>query len=268
MIRFDRSIAAALIIAAGCCCSLARAQTPDPGSHPADEAPRRGLLVDIEDYYTSPLRWDLKDWGLFGGTLAAVALAHHYDSDVRTHFVKGSNAPLDGSDPNSLKDFAPTAVVLGGTLVYSWFSGDRAAHTAAWGMAEAGGLALVTNFGLKYAFGRLAPNETTDPNKWRSGGSSFPSNHVTAAFAVGTVFAESGSDDYRWVTRFVGYGMAVGTGYLRLEHNQHWLSDVVAGAALGTASAFFVLHRTYPAGLTVVPIERGVMVAFHTDFEH
>jgi hypothetical protein len=271
MSRTKRRIAAALSVAAvGCCGQLAQAQTPDGASRsqPTDEAPRKGLLVDIEDYYTSPLRWDLRDWGLFGGSLAAIAVAHHYDSDVRAHFTKGSTAPLDGSDPEALKDLAPVAVIFGGTLLYAWFSDDRAAQTATWGMLEAGGLSVVTDYGLKYAAGRLAPNETTDPNQWRKGGSSFPSAHTTLAFAVGTVFAESGSDEYIWATRLVGYGAAVGTGFLRLEHNQHWLSDVVAGAALGTASAFFVLHRTLPAGLTVVPIDRGVMLSFHTDFTH
>jgi undecaprenyl-diphosphatase len=271
MSRNKRRIAAALLVAAvGCCDQLAQAQTPDGASsaQPAEEAPRKGLLVDIEDYYTAPLRWDLKDWGLFGGSLAAIAVAHHYDSDVRNHFTKGSTAPLDGSDPHSLKDAAPTLAILGGSLVYAWFSDDRAAHTAVWGMLEAGGLSVVTDYGLKFAAGRLRPNETIDPNQWRKGGSSFPSAHTTLAFAVGTVFAESGNDEHIWATRLIGYGAAVGTGYLRLEHNQHWLSDVVASAALGTASAFFVLHRSYPAGLTVVPIERGVMLSFHTDFTH
>src|SRR5690348_10829388 len=47
-----------------------------------------GLLLDIKDYYTAPLHWDLRDWAYFGGAAAAVAGAHHYDTQVRTHFIK------------------------------------------------------------------------------------------------------------------------------------------------------------------------------------
>jgi membrane-associated phospholipid phosphatase len=67
--------------------------------------------------------------------------------------------------------------------------------------------------------------------------------HTTAAFAIGTVFAESGGDEYRWARRFIGYGIAGGIAYTRLHDNQHWLSDTVAGAALGAATARFTLNR-------------------------
>jgi membrane-associated phospholipid phosphatase len=66
---------------------------------------------------------------------------------------------------------------------------------------------------------------------------------VTAAFAIGTVFAESGPDDYRILRRLIGYGVATGTAYLRLHGNQHWLSDVVAGGAVGIYSGAFTLNR-------------------------
>lgn len=98
-------------------------------------------------------------------------------------------------------------------------------------------------------------------NAWRAAGSSFPSLHTTAAFAIGTVFAESGSDDYRWLRWVLGYGMASGTAYLRLHDNQHWLSDTVAGAALGIATGRFTTHRRLERArdwnLSVTPSEYG-----------
>ena len=128
-------------------------------------------------------------------------------------------------------------------------------------MAEATGLSLATGYVLKFAAGRERPDQTTDPNEWRTAGSSFPSLHATAAFAIGTVFAESGGGDYRWLTRFIGYGIAVATSYERLDHNAHWLSDVVAGAGLGDSSAVFVLNRTYGrdggAQIGLAPIDGG-----------
>src|SRR5258708_23520138 len=75
-------------------------------------------------------------------------------------------------------------------------------------MLEAAGFSAVTTEALKFAAGRARPNETTRVDDWRTGGSSFPSLHVSAAFAIGTVLAESGGDEYRWVRRTLGYGMA------------------------------------------------------------
>jgi membrane-associated phospholipid phosphatase len=128
--------------------------------------------------------------------------------------------------------------------------------------------------------GREAPYQTTDPNLWRKGGSSFPSFHTTFAFAVGTVMAESGSDEYRWLRRVLGYGVGVWTAYERIKHNQHWLSDTVAGAAIGAASADFSMGRRYPheentyadgtapkGSLSIVPTAGGgFMLSYSKEF--
>ena len=67
--------------------------------------------------------------------------------------------------------------------------------------------------------------------------------HASAAFAIGTVFAESGDEEHRWLRRTLGYGIAGATAYARLHDNVHWFSDVVAGAAIGFSTARFVMHR-------------------------
>ncbi len=132
-------------------------------------------------------------------------------------------------------------------------------------MAEAAGLSATTGFLLKFVAARERPSVTSDSNRWRAGGDAFPSLHTTAAFAIGTVLAESGNDDYRWIRRTIGYGVGAYTGYERMKHNQHWLSDTVAGAALGWASARFVLHRrdqnSREAHLFIAPTDGGVMVS-------
>ncbi len=200
-------------------------------------------LEDTKEYVTSPLRWDAGDWLFLGGTIAAVGTAHAFDARVRTHFATGSYAKLDGADRNSLRDFAPTLALLGGTWAYAGWLGDRDGYRETWALIEAGvfSAASAEVFGL--ATGRQRPDATTSPNRWFSGSDSFPSLHVSTAFAVGTTFAESGNDDYRWLRRIIGYGFAAGTGYVRMHENVHWLSDTVAGAALGIATARFVLHR-------------------------
>ena len=246
------------------------AQTRDTDTQieQADEAkPRGGLLLDIKDYYTAPLHWDGKDWAYFGGSLAAIAAAHHYDTQVRTHFTKDLKPPLS-TNTKDLQDALPAAATLAGTWLFANLIDDNGGRREAWAMVEAAGLSTVTSYGLKYAAGRQRPDQTSDPNSWRKSGSSFPSVHATAAFAIGTVLAESGNDEYRWVRRFLGYGMAGFTGYERLKHNAHWLSDTVAGAALGAATARFVMHRRYgtdeedSSSFMVVPVPGGAMLTY------
>jgi membrane-associated phospholipid phosphatase len=238
-------------------------------------SPHHSLLLDIEDYYTAPLHWDIKDWAYFGGALAAIAGAHHYDTQVRTHFIKDGARPIGGST-DDLQDALPTIAALGATWLYAGLANSDSGRRETWAMIEAGGLSVATTFVLKFVAARERPDQTDDPNKWRANGSSFPSLHATAAFAVGTVLAESGNDDDRWVRRLLGYGAVAGfTAYERLKHNAHWLSDDVAGAAVGGSTAYYVMQRNYPrnddtttsSSLSVVPIERGAMLTYNLEIK-
>ncbi|TLY58603.1 MAG: phosphatase PAP2 family protein [Gammaproteobacteria bacterium] len=241
-----------LLLAAGALGGAGPAWCQSPGPTAPPETTGRGLGSDIKLYFTAPLRWDRGDWAWFGGALIAIGASHHYDTQVRTHFIKtlGSSQTTRSKD---LQDALPTS--------------DSAGRREAWAMIESAALSTVPVYALKYAVGRERPDQTSDPNAWRKGGGdSFPSWHATAAFAVGTVLAESGNDDYRWVRRLLGYGLGGVTSFERLKHNAHWLSDTVAGAALGAASAHFVMKRANAldeqAQLRLVPIERGAMLSY------
>ncbi len=133
-------------------------------------------------------------------------------------------------------------------------------------MVEAAGFTAVSTTVVKFAAGRKRPNETTQVDDWRNSGDSFPSLHVSEAFAIGTVLAESGGDDYRWVRRILGYGIATATAYARVHDNAHWLSDTVAGAALGMATAHFVMNRRDAretrSSFNVAPANGGVMLTY------
>jgi membrane-associated phospholipid phosphatase len=243
---------------------------PSPTAQSPQE--KRGLLTDVKLYFTSPLRWNAQDWAWVGGALAFIGATHGYDSQVRTHFVNGRNPSTINSD--DAQDAAPTVAVLLGTWASAIFFNDSDGRREAWTMQEAAFLTTATVYPLKYIVAREGPYQTSNANEWRkSGGNSFPSAHAGAAFAVGMVLAESGSDDYRWVRRLLGYGLGIGTSYLRLKHNAHWLSDTAAGAALGTASAHFSMNRNYrsdedaSSGLMLVPVEGGVMLTYRVNLE-
>jgi membrane-associated phospholipid phosphatase len=241
------------------------APAADSSSFSIDKA-----LLDTKLYFTAPLRWDEQDWLYFGGALVAIASAHQFDQRVREHFATGSKALLNGGqDTNSLRDAAPTLALIAGTGVSAWFLRDSDGYQETWSLLEAGVLSSATAEILGYAAGRERPDATTSPNQWRTGGDSFPSLHATAAWAVGTVFAESGNDEYRWLRRILGYGVAAGTSYVRVGENVHWLSDSVAGAALGIATARFVLNRREIDTRTTLqfqPSKDGWLLSFSRQF--
>jgi len=240
---------------------------PSPPVGATEAAAPSGLAHDMGLYFTAPLRWNGTDWAWFGGALAAIAGSHHYDTQVYTHFTKGlTPTEIANIKSDDLQDALPSVAVFLGTWGYAALIDDPSGHREAWSMLEAAGLSTINAYALKFIIRRQGPDQTSDPNEWfKSGGRSFPSEHATASFAIGTVLAEAGSDDYRWLRRVLGYGLGIGTSYLRLKHNAHWLSDTVAGGALGIASAQFTLNHAYrnqQSNFALVPVQGGAMLTY------
>ena len=254
-------------------CAVRAAAAQEPGNEAqnpsAAESPRSGFLADTAAYFTAPLHWDTRDWFYFGGTVAAIAAAHHYDDQVRRHFTTGPYAGnLKSTNTHDLQDALPGAAAVGLTWLYSGLIRDSNGQRETGEMIEAGVLGSASALLFKFAIRREGPQDTADSSKFGGGGNTLPSLHTSAAFAVGTVLAESGGDDVRWIRRLLGYGLGGYTAYARMKHNAHWLSDTVAGAGLGIATAHFVMNRhgprSYLSGLSVVPIEGGAMLTYST----
>ena len=83
---------------------------------------------------------------------------------------------------------------------------------------------------------------------------SFPSGHTTAAFAIAAVTTaelahwtgEKGWwSGWPYVVGGTLFGSATLVGIARMYHDQHWASDVVAGAAIGTFSGLTVVKYAY-----------------------
>jgi membrane-associated phospholipid phosphatase len=236
-----------------------------PGGSFADSFTLGEALEDTKLYFTAPLRWNSQDWLYFGGALLAVGASHEFDSRVRTHFATPANSRLNGEDRNAVRDALPAVALIAGTGLYASFIDDSDGYRETWSLLEAGVFSTATSEVLTLAAGRERPDASSSPNQWRQGGVSFPSVHASAAFAIGTVFAESGNDEYRWIRRIIGYGVAAGTSYMRVRDNVHWLSDVVAGSALGIATARFVLNsqdHAPQASLQFQPIKDGWQIAY------
>jgi membrane-associated phospholipid phosphatase len=254
------ALALALVLFSGLCNSpQCAAQAVEP----------RAALQDAKLYFTAPIRWEQDDWLRFGGTLVVLGVAYNYDENVRSHFTGGSDEGFDDSDSNSTSDALPAAVLVAGTWMYAALIDSPAGYQELGSMLEAGVLSAASTEILKLSLGRERPYDTADANSWFESGDSFPSLHSSAAFSIGTVFAESGNDDYRWLRRVVGYGVAGYTGYNRVSDNAHWMSDVMAGAALGYYTAHFVMNRRTVDGaertepsVMLLPMDEGLMLTF------
>ena len=103
---------------------------------------------------------------------------------------------------------------------------------------------------IKLSFQRHRPN-TGDPYNtfdWRGGpkvNDSFVSGHASDAFATATVFAICFGNK-KWVP-VVAYSAASLIGLSRIYRDQHWTSDVLAGAAVGFLSAH-AMNKLYTIG--------------------
>lgn len=86
------------------------------------------------------------------------------------------------------------------------------------------GMLELTVFSLKHATHRLRPNGADHY--------SFPSGHTANAFA-GAEFMSQELSGKSVLYGVLGYTFATTTGVFRIYHQDHWFSDVVAGAGFG-----------------------------------
>src|SRR5215471_21617724 len=93
------------------------------GTCRADDLSGRALN-DIKLYFTAPARWDQSDWLYLGGTIAATAIAYHYDDDVRAHFLKSNPSLATTTDSHDGEDAAPALIALLGTGLFAAITRD------------------------------------------------------------------------------------------------------------------------------------------------
>jgi hypothetical protein len=195
----------------------------------------------------SPAQWS--NGSLLSGVLAAGAVggAIALDNDDR-HFALSHTSAQANRIILPWQDYGDVFVDCGaGAALYCSglaFSNDWMSETgrSALTAVALGGCASLV---LKVAAGRARPylNEGPhhfsflqfDDNSW-----SFPSDHTVLAFALSSVLAERIDNIYVAIPL---YGIAAMTGIARVYGDQHWTSDVVAGALIGTAIGHFVGSR-------------------------
>jgi membrane-associated phospholipid phosphatase len=212
---------------------------------------QNSIIEDLKDLFfyrlgrdaryiiTSPKRLDksclisiITIGGLIGGLMAV-------DQDIRKYTRNHHNQDTndffsDYIDP--LGDGRYGAAILG--LFYlggSFFQNDKAKETALMGIESMACAGALSSLG-KLLIGRQRPKQNkgafnyTGPSS-KSYKSSFPSGHTTIAFSLASVIAEQYDN---MLVDILAYGTASAVGFQRVYDDNHWLSDVFAGAILGT----------------------------------
>jgi undecaprenyl-diphosphatase len=126
-------------------------------------------------------------------------------------------------------------------------------------------LTAATTSVMKVAFSRERPSENADPGDFFDGHGhqSFPSGEVAEVSAVVTPFiAEYGHDHPAvWALALLPAYDAVA----RVKVNGHWQSDVIVGAAIGTAWGIWAHRRPVPLVMGLLP-GHGVMIGYARRF--
>lgn len=141
-------------------------------------------------------------------------------------------------DHASLPTFGavPLGFVVVGALVHDRTAADAGVLTA---VSQVTTLALTAV--MKEVVGRKRPFETLPDvrvkHQWSAGGKSLPSGHASQAFAIATLLSLRYSRASITVPVFL---WASAIGYARIYLGLHYPSDVLAGALVGSATAFAV----------------------------
>jgi len=210
----------------------------------------RRFVLEGRMLYSAPQRWTAAGWGVFTFFMLAIAGSFVADELVRRWLVTQHNPIWDvvfafghwyGTGKPTLYVFA--SLYLVGIMFAVTTIRERGVL-----IAESYLLSGVLTIAMKSLFGRWRPYTdhgslaffplTWGPNDHLS----FPSGHATVAFALSSVIA--GMYPHRWWQIF-WYALAVITAVSRMYHDQHWLSDVLFSALIGTSVGIWLVNQHF-----------------------
>jgi membrane-associated phospholipid phosphatase len=240
---------------------------------PADSAPRIHVLTARDAAVTGAL------------ALTAAALMPSADQHI-AHWMQQPSRQSNDLAKNAatvVRDVGGPGTIVFGGATYVLGRIDQSPRLQELGLRTLESIAAgsAVGFVIKGAVGRARPYAVGDslPHDFHAGRgyhddryTSFPSGHTIAAFA--TASAASQEIHYLWphssplITPALYTGATL-VGLSRLYNDDHWASDVAAGAAVGTLAARVVVRyqRAHPGNVvdrwllptSVVPAGHGAV---------
>ena len=196
--------------------------------------------------------------GFVGLTVAMFPADQHIAIHLRNQNDTSKNRLLDGAATGFEYISSPGAFIIGPALyAYGRFANHPGIEDLGWHGTEAVIVGSGVTGLLKGLVGRSRPfvSNDTNPRDFNFGKgftsekrTSFPSGHTTTAFAAAAAVTSEVHRMWPQYTWYVGpllYGGATLVGLSRMYHNQHWASDVVLGAGIGTFSGLKVVRYSH-----------------------
>lgn len=161
-----------------------------------------------------------------GTLLVNTALNDDLQSNANKLFGENFHTNVD-----DLLPFAPVAQIYLGKSFGFKAKNNVKQQTINIVVANAIGAAVFTT--LKYTLREERPDQSDDL--------SFPSGHTSIAFTNAALLYYEYKDSNLWYASS-GFLFATATGILRIANNEHYTSDVLAGAGIGLASGLIVSY--------------------------
>jgi hypothetical protein len=229
-----------------------RAQTPSPTPSLEHEF-LKNILRDQKAIWTAPFNLERRDakWAIPAGIgFMALITTDRITGDEIFESNRQVRASQDVSYAGSIYGLGAVATTF--YLIGRKKDNYRARET---GLLSAEALinSVIVGGALKGITQRARPLAGGERSEFFDGGSSFPSGHSTQAWAVAAVIASEYK--HRPAVQIAAYGIASAVSVARFTGHKHYLSDVVAGSALGYGIGKFVYnaHHRESVGLTITP---------------
>jgi hypothetical protein len=220
---------------------LATQQTQDTRGAPAETsiASMRGLPSRLGHDTRRLFTTKTPALILAAGGAAAFAVHPADHQSVNTLSTSGNFEEfLDGGADTG--DGTVQGLAAVGVYALGYAIGNERTKEVGTSLVEAQLINLFITTGVKYAVNRERPD---------GGRYSFPSGHSSATFVTADVLAQQ----FGWRVAIPAYAGAVYVATSRLAEKQHYLSDVVFGAAVGLASARTLEIHAHGHRFTVTP---------------
>jgi len=223
--------------------------SPNPSSTPSLERHFfANLLKDQYGIWTYPLRIRQRDlpWAL---PLAGASVAFLATDEQTAHLVSPSSEGLDISHDVSVAGtgYAVTGTAAAFYLVRRMTHNQRARETGVLSFEALINTGIVTQV-FKSASQRQRPTQNDGEGEFFTHGSSFFSGHSSSIWSLAAVLNDEYGRRHKWVP-FGVFGLATAVSLSRYTGQNHFLSDIVLGGAVGYGIGHFVYLRHHDTNL-------------------
>jgi len=182
------------------------------------------------------------------------------------HLVTYDDSGIWKRSNQEMVEYGLIAVEVGGAL---WEGGETRLGKTFWTSIDSSVAAGLVAQVMKVAFSRVRPRDSGpppgNPNLWFQGhgNESFPSGEVTEVSSIVTPFVLEYGHDHPWV--YALELLPVYDAIARVKVQAHWQTDVLAGFALGTGTAWLI-HSSPNSPFILKVMPHGIYVGLKKSF--